>query len=100
VPNFVVAQTLCETCKDQELTPDSRCHQCGSRCDKCDAWDKETETFAHPPCPDTCSLRETIFQGDTTLEAFGSWLFSTQHKNATVLAHNMKVKLIAYNKIS
>ena len=98
VPNFVVAQTVCEGCKDDPLTPDCTCDGCGNRCSKCDAWDKEAKTFVNPPCLDTCGFREVIFRGDATLEKFGDWLFSAQHKDANVLAHNMKVCFIIKNK--
>lgn len=93
VPNFVVAQTVCDGCKDEPLTPGSKCDGCGSRCSQCDAWDNKTKMFARQPCTDTCGFREVIFRGDATLDEFGNWLFSAQHKDATVMAHNMKVSL-------
>lgn len=94
VPNFVVPRTVCEACADEILTPYSVCEGCGNRCPECNTWDKETETFVNPPCPDTCGLREVIFQGDSTLEDFGNWLFSDLYRNTTVLAHNMKVSTL------
>lgn len=91
VPNFVVAQKVCESCINDQLTPNSICGDCGTRCKVCDAWDKENKHFVRQPCVDTCGFREVIFQGDNTLEEFGNWLFCAQHKDTTVLAHNMKV---------
>ena len=54
---------------------------CGSRCEICIKLDK--------PCV-TCGNREIIFKGANTVDQFGNWLFSEQHKGATVIAQNMK----------
>lgn len=48
VPNFVVAQSVCEDSKDDALTPGSQCEGCSIRCTKCDAWDKETKLSCTP----------------------------------------------------
>ena len=99
VPNFVVAQTVCEVCLNDELTPESICDECGTRCLECNAWDKEAKRYIMEPCTGTCGFREVIFQGDDTSEQFGNWLFNVQNKDATVLAHNMKVSIMYYNYI-
>jgi len=57
-PNFVVAHTVCSRCMNKPLTPDSKCHLCGSRCVLCE--DKKRKK---PPCFTTCGFREKIFQG-------------------------------------
>ena len=91
VPNFVVAQSVCEKCLNQLLADGSTCHTCGSRCPKCDQFDPKSETYRNVPCPGSCGFREVMFSGDQTLEEFGRWLFHPNHKGCTVLAHNMKV---------
>ena len=87
-------QTVCEVCLHDELTSQSICDECGTRCLKCKAWDKEAKRYLTQPCTGTCGFREVVFQGDDTLEQFGSWLFSDQNKDATVLAHNKKVSIM------
>ena len=96
VPNFVVAQTTCSYCEDETLEDWPTCQQCGTRCPECDTFDKDLDCYVSPPCRDTCGRREVAFQGDSTLDDFGAWLFSPQHKDATVLAHNMKVIIPRY----
>ncbi|XP_052814068.1 uncharacterized protein LOC128241135 [Mya arenaria] len=80
-PNFVVAQTACDECKDE--APDTPCKKCGDRCENCQKEEKE-------PCLPSCGQREFIFEGCETLETFGTWLFSPQHKHYKAIAHNMK----------
>lgn len=87
-PNLVVAQTVCEECFGQELTPNSKCDNCGTRCKKCNK--KNKQTFINPPCKNTCGFREIVFRGDQTANAFGLWLFTETHKDFTAIAHNMK----------
>ena len=88
-PNFVVALKTCSQCKDDELKPDSCCYSCGNRCQKCSIIDDVTGTYANPPC-NTCGLREKVFSGNNVSTEFGRWLFDMQHRDCTVLAHNMK----------
>ena len=78
VPNFVVAQTVCEWCMQKELVPGGVCNNCGSRYPPCDTWDTEAKTYAKDPCPETCGKRDVVFQGQNTLDDFGRWLFSKQ----------------------
>ena len=84
---FAVAQTVCEFCVHEQLTADSKCVSCGTRCDDCSAMTKDGE-FERDPC-ETCGKRQNIFdEGINTLKTFGRWLFSTQHSNFTAIAHN------------
>ena len=42
VPNLVVAQSICENCSNvTRVKPNSKCEVCGSRCKKCDKWNKD-----------------------------------------------------------
>ena len=41
------------------------------------------------PCTG-CGNREVIFHGQNTVREFCSWLFSKQHANVTVIAHNAR----------
>ena len=87
-PNLVVAQTACQECYEAPI--ENICGSCGSRCDACSRWDSKNKCFAKRPCPENCGKREVVFKGDGTAVRFGKWLFSKQHQNSTVLAHNMK----------
>jgi hypothetical protein len=84
-----VAQTACSRCLERPVT--EPCDACGTRCERCDRWDSKLKTFTMPPCPGgSCGSREFIAEGDDTNNTFGEWLFQSQHKDSTVLAHNMK----------
>ena len=37
-----------------------------------------------------CGNREVIFHGQNTVREFCAWLFSKQHANITVIAHNAR----------
>ena len=107
VPNLVVVQSSCSFCEETcEVTETTKCAFCGSRCDKCiklvekivkswekqnipqDCWDISSLEKEIPH--QTCGLRQHIFKGEKTLDKFCEWLFSHQHKNYTVIAHNAK----------
>ena len=89
-PNFVLAQTACSFCLDQSLRSMPMCSHCGSRCERCSAYDSKESTFVKDPCQGTCGFKETVFEGDDTADKFGRWLFNATHRNTTVLAHNAK----------
>ena len=89
-PNFVLAQTAYSFCLDQSLRSMPMCSHCGSRCERCSAYDSKESTFVKDPCQGTCGFRETVFKGDDTADKFGRWLFNATHQNTTVLAHNAK----------
>ena len=65
---------------------------CGNQCKKCDKWNKECTAFKYDPCAG-CGNREVIFHGQNTVKEFCTWLFSEQHTNIIVIAHNAR----AYN---
>ena len=87
VPNYCVSQSVCDSCKAEPITVDSKCKQCGSRCRECEQWDAKKKCFKNHPCPNTCGFRERIFQ---TGDAFCEFLFTEAHANFTTIAHNMK----------
>ena len=84
-PNFVIAQSQCNDCDDESST----CNTCGSRCNRCDKIDTKTKEFAYQPCTG-CAQKEVKFSGPNTADDFSRWLFSKQHRDCTVLAHNGK----------
>ena len=86
-PNYVVAHSACDKCMEKELTPESRCRSCGSRCEECKKVEGEKD---QGPCEDTCGFREVTFEGKETAKQFGEWLFSDQHQYCKAIAHNMK----------
>ena len=86
-PNFVVCQKVCNACQYDPVS--EKCSVCGDRCSDCGKWDRETKTYVSALC-DGCGGRERIFEGDQTADEFGQYLFQKQHKDSTVLAHNMK----------
>ena len=87
VPNYCVSQSVCDSCKAEPITADSKCKQCGSRCRECEQWDVKKKCFKNDQCPNTCGFRERIFQ---TGDAFCEFLFTEAHANFTTIAHNMK----------
>ena len=90
-PNLVVATSVCEMCIDNnDFTPESKCEYCGTRCSKCNNFDRGENCYEREPCRDTCGFREIVFRGEGTKHDFGKWLFHESHKNFTVIAHNMK----------
>ena len=90
IANYVVAQSVCDTCVDMPLESESKCDECGSRCFLCNIFDKKKKKYKYPPCPETCGHREVVFKGANTSERFASWLCSPIHRNFTVAAHNSK----------
>ena len=87
-PNLVIAHTACDRCQNHPI--DRSCDKCGSRCSKCSLWDVKEKCFSVVPCPGTCGKRRAVFKGDNANTLFGEWLFDRQHKDSTVMAHNLK----------
>ncbi len=87
--NFILAQTACNSCKDEPVEPETKCEDCGSRCAQCCKTDKKGR-FKKAPCKDseTCGRREMFWYGEEARDNFGSWLINEAHKNFTVLSHN------------
>lgn len=90
VPNLVIAHKVCEMCVDENFTQDSKCMHCGSRCPRCNHFDKESQCYSKEPCQESCGFREVVFRGADVKNEFGRWLFSPPNKDYTALAHNMK----------
>jgi hypothetical protein len=88
IPNYAVAHLCCPECLEMDLDKDSKCFSCGTRCVACSP--RRKGQYVQPPCTNTCGFREVIFQGDDTAKTFGQWLFSSQHKGFTAVAHHMK----------
>ena len=90
IPNLVIVQSICENCSNvTRVKPNSKCNVCGSRCKKCDKWNKECTAFKYDPCMG-CGNREVIFHRPNTVNKFCMWLFSEQHVNVIVIAHNAR----------
>ena len=90
VPNLVVVQSICENCSNvTRVKPNSKCKICSNQCKKCNKWNKECTAFKYDPCTG-CGKREVIFHGQNTVKEFCAWLFSKQHANVTVIAHNAR----------
>ena len=91
--NLVVVQSICENCSNvTRVKPNSKCKVCSSQSKKCNKWNKEHTAFKYDPCTG-CGNREVIFHRQNTVKEFSAWLFSKQHANVTVIAHNAR----AYN---
>ena len=88
-PNYVIGQTVCEDCEDEELDPDSTCATCGDRCKACNSFDKKKKCFRKDPC-DGCGKRQVCFEGPDTAKKFGEWLFHQSKNGFTAVAHNAK----------
>ena len=89
LPVFLVCQTACDQCKNDECTPEATCDKCGNRCPMCDK--RQGDAFVKPPCPNgTCGIREQIFKGHDTNEQFCRWLLNPQRKGFVAIAHNAR----------
>ena len=89
IPNYVVAHSSCNECQNQSIRDDSKCNNCGRRCDMCSAYNKEMKEYEKMPCKG-CGFRQVIFSGTQTKNDFCRWLFSETHKGFTVIAHNAR----------
>ena len=87
IPNYVVSHSSCDECEKYEVSSDSKCYSCGSRCDMCNQYNSELKEYERMPC-EGCGLRQIIFSGPNTKEEFCKWLFTKSHKGYTVIAHN------------
>ena len=88
-PNFLVAQSICSKCENEQVTELSKCSSCGSRCENCNSFNKKKNEFVRNPC-NSCGHRQVIFEGERTSKDFCQWLIAPQHKNFTVIAHNAR----------
>ena len=84
-PNYVVAESCCDSCKNDILTPESRCRNCGDLCLRC----QKTKGQKQCLIPG-CGKRRIIFSGLDTTYNFCSWLLTPAHKDVTCIAHNGK----------
>lgn len=91
LPNFIVAQTVCDSCKDTPFTPESTCFSCGDRCQdhrKEALSPSKNKSQAETPCTKCSYKREQIFKGADTTDSFCKWLVHPVNAKRTVLAHN------------
>lgn len=89
IPNFVVAQKVCNLCREYDVN--EGCKNCGNRCKACDKFDVLNNEYVKTPCNNgICGSRIKVCSGDNTLQDFGDYVFSKQHKNMKILAHNLK----------
>ncbi|CAC5406995.1 unnamed protein product [Mytilus coruscus] len=84
--NFAVLQSSCVKCQNEELTKDSKCNSCGSRCDTCSVLRKKLIPL---PCENRCGFRQRVFRGKDVPQQFCSHIMTPCYKN-TVMAHNAK----------
>ena len=89
MPNFAVAHCICSKCESEPVTSDSKCTQCGSRCELCNKFDKKEKEWERNPC-EGWGKRQVIFSGPETKEKFCKWLINEQHRNSIVIAHNAR----------
>jgi len=88
LPIFLVSQTSCDQCQDDEWSHDAICGSCGDRCSVCARRDKDGQ-FLFPLCSNgACGKREKVFSGPSTNADFCNWLFSPRHKSFVCMAHN------------
>ncbi|CAG2242132.1 unnamed protein product [Mytilus edulis] len=85
--NYAVLQSTCVICENVELTADSKCNTCGSRCDKCRIFKKNTTTL---PCESSCGYRQRVFKGEDVPYEFCSQIMTPHYKNTVLIAHNAK----------
>lgn len=86
--NLAVLHRSCHICEDIQLTSESKCNNCGTRCKICGK--KEKTEYVLPPCSDSCGFRELIFDGDDAVLKFCSYILQEQNANSILVAHNAK----------
>ncbi|CAC5372267.1 unnamed protein product [Mytilus coruscus] len=88
---YAVLQSTCENCgandDEDEVTEESKCSTCGSRCEKCRI---HKEKHVLLPCSDTCGYRQRIFRGTDAAIKFCSHIMTRHYKNTVLIAHNAK----------
>ena len=89
VVNFAVLQSACSSCLDIEMTPESKCDNCGKRCPTCCKKGKG-DKYIKSPCGATCGFREQVFSGDDAASQFCAYIMQGQCKDAILVAHNAK----------
>jgi hypothetical protein len=90
IPNYCIAQSVCNSCVNLPMEQHSKCNSCGTRCLVCSKINSKTKSYEREPCPQTCGYREVVFKGDDTAQEFSAWLCSPAHEDYTVLSHNGK----------
>ncbi|CAC5421905.1 unnamed protein product [Mytilus coruscus] len=85
--NFAVLQSTCTRREHEELTVDSKCHVCGSRCEKCRIVKRNTKIL---PCEHGCDYRQRVFRGEDVPYEFCSHIMTPHYKNTVLIAHNAK----------
>ena len=85
-PNYVVAESCCNSCRNEILTPEAKCRNCGDLCSDCQKTKKSEVRCLNRGC----GKRRVIFSGLDTAYNFCSWLLTPAHKNLTCIAHNGK----------
>ena len=88
-PNFVTVHSICTECEDYPVTNVATCKNCGSRCILCNKFNAKEKTWERDHCI-TCGKRQVIFRGSDAKKVFCKWLINIQHKDVTVIAHNVQ----------
>lgn len=83
-PVLVVAETVCDSCKNDVLVDDSICKECGDLCNSCNTLNRKYNEKCDIPL---CGRRRIVFKGFDTVFEFCKWLFTPAHNDFTVLAH-------------
>ena len=92
IPNLVVAMSSCSVCENNPVTDESKCSECGSRCEYCATWNEKEKDFERKPCTNSkskCGYRKRVFSKSNVNADFYKFLI-TGHRNFTVVAHNSK----------
>ena len=89
VPNLVISHSICSQCEHEEINSESKCSNCGSRCNECKKFNKQEQEYERNPCVG-CGKRQIEFAGENCQKDFCQWLIDEQHKKFTVIAHNAR----------
>ena len=49
IPNYVVSQSSCNECEEENVIPTAKCYNCGSRCNMCNQYNKEFKEYERMP---------------------------------------------------
>ena len=89
IPNFAIAQSVCDNCEDEPVTNNACCDECGTRCIVCSRYNNKTKQYERDPCKG-CGKRQVEFSGSNTATDFCKWLLDHKHKPITAIAHNSR----------
>ena len=80
IPDLVCIVIACDECKNEPITKNSKCENCGVKCEKCDEGTLCLE--------DECGKRLLHFFGESCITEFCLFLLNGENTNMIAISHN------------